>query len=116
MNRIPLLALTGLLMATGTAAQADARLHADDWNHPRSGSMVRQLEPVRETVQAWNRQPEKLIVIRYPGGEQGELWAGELQDWLVALGVPSSQLRRLAGGTGGSEWVRLELHSPSEAP
>ena len=37
------------------------------------------------------------IELRYPGGEEGELWVGELMDWLISLGIPSKYLVAVPG-------------------
>lgn len=82
-------------------------LDAATWARPRSGRAVVSMAPLPRAVRQWSEMPEARIVIHYPGGEDGELWAFELRDWLVALGVPSGHLRTEAGGNPGH--LRLEL-------
>ena len=50
------------------------------------------------------------ILVRYPGGEEGVLWAEELRGWLVALGVTSTQIK-VVPGTSRPDVVELELRT-----
>lgn len=95
-----------------TIAQDEAsswRLDAADWARPRSGAALVGMAPLPVVVRSWSQRPGTDIVIRHAGGEEGELWARELRDWLVALGVPGNRVRRIVGGTNPSG-LRLELH------
>lgn len=90
------------------AADDDAwTLDAATWARPRSGRAVVSMAPLPRVVRRWSQTPEARIVVHYPGGEDGELWAFELRDWLVALGVPSGHLLTEAGGEPGR--LGLEL-------
>lgn len=90
--------LAGLFLSAGTL-QAETHIDADVWASPRSAERVLNLPAVRQVLQDWSRREEAQIVIRYPGGEAGLLWAEELADWLVALGVPSDAIRRQPGSS-----------------
>jgi hypothetical protein len=65
-----------------------------------------QIEELREVVAAWEAREQQRIRIRHAVGEAGLLWAEELRDWLVALGVPTAAIEVRAGEV---ERVRLEL-------
>lgn len=82
-----------------SAAASDYQwiISADEWVRPRDGARVAGLAPLRDSVAKWMREPDQRLVIRYPGGEEGVLWADELRDWLVALGVPSAQVELMPG-------------------
>ena len=115
-SSLPRHALIGaLLLACGPAAADGAwRLDAEAWARPRSGRAVAAMQPVAELVRAWSEEGASgAIVIHYPGGEEGVLWAAELRDWLVALGVPSERIRPVAGGEPGG--LRLELRQSGGA-
>ncbi|HLU62119.1 MAG TPA: hypothetical protein VKZ99_07205 [Gammaproteobacteria bacterium] len=93
-----------LLLAFGAAEARELerwRLGAADWSRPRSAAAILELAPVAEAVRAWEterrRQPVKLV-LGHPGGEAGALWAGELRDWLVALGLPPEEVQLAPGG------------------
>ncbi len=91
----------------GTAAAAGGawRLAPERWDRPRDAAYVASLAPVRAAVRAWEAAgPGATLVLRYPGGEAGLLWASELRDWLVALGVEPEAVV-LAPGAGGDALV-----------
>lgn len=94
-----------LLLALGSSAWAgEARvIPAEEWLRPRSGAGILDSEVVQATVREWMAaEGTARIVIEYPGGEQGELWASELRDWLITLGIPAGDLSlRPAGSPEG---------------
>ena len=73
-------------------------MSAEVWMRPKQGSDLLQDARLREIVLGLNAQPESRILIHYPGGEEGSLWAHELLSWLVALGVPGSRIELAPGG------------------
>lgn len=75
-------------------------INADDWARPRSGVSLIEYKALQQLMQDWANVSEGIIEIRFPGGEMGNLWAGELQDWLVALGIASENIRLFPGGAG----------------
>ena len=94
------LGLAGLLLAASVAVANTTRmftLSADEWARPRSGEVIPELAPVRAAVSYWGRGADAVMVIRYPGEDSGELWAAELRDWLISLGVPSDYIRLVPG-------------------
>ena len=113
-----LLARTGfvLLLLSLSAGASSARifnLSADEWARPRSGEVIPQLTPVRAAVAYWNRGSDAIVVIRHPGEDSGELWAAELRDWLITLGVPSDYIR-LRAGTQAADEISLVVGSREE--
>ena len=86
-------------------------LSAEAWARPRSGQSLLQMEPLIATLQAFNTEPSSQLVIRYPGGEEGALWASELRDWLVSLGVPSVSIE-IRPGQSSHENITLMLKNP----
>ncbi|HEX7029847.1 MAG TPA: hypothetical protein VF254_04570 [Gammaproteobacteria bacterium] len=94
----------------GSLQAADSwTLSASEWSRPRSGAAVLAMTPVAEAVRAWQAADSDTsrLQLRYPGGEEGSLWAAELQDWLVALGVPPGAIELVAGGSPGELEIRL---------
>ncbi len=72
-------------------------IDADSWARPRDGAALVTLPALSQAVQEWMRQPGAQLLLRYPGGEEGTVWAHELRAWLVALGIPSSAIELVAG-------------------
>lgn len=108
-------ALGLLLLALATSADA-ARIFvvsADDWARPRSGDVIAEFYALRAAVSYWDRLDKALIVVRYPGEDSGELWAAELRDWLISLGVPSDSIR-LVAGTQAADEIRLLVGDRNE--
>ncbi len=106
------LACTGPPASTALAEESWS-LDASAWARPRSGSTVVGMAPLPEVVRAWSSAQDRDIAILHAGGEEGELRARELQDWLIALGVPGNRIQLLVGGADPHA-LRLELRS-SEA-
>ncbi|MCB1735161.1 MAG: hypothetical protein H6981_08475 [Gammaproteobacteria bacterium] len=87
----------------------------DVWQRPRTASYVLAQEPIRAAVQSWigrlERDPQAILVIQHPGGEDGTVWAAELRDWLVALAVPGSAIELRPGGVAEDKLL-LSIESP----
>jgi len=117
-SRVPLcyadgmkiIALAAVLLIS-LAAQAGERqwlLNADDWARPRDGRSIAQMAPLPDLVAGWSAETGQRLLIRYPGGEEGLLWAYELRSWLVALGVPM-EAQELVAGSHRADRIELEL-------
>lgn len=115
-----MLALLALAIVPPLAAaeEADAglvgRLDAASWASPRSGERIVAMPVVSEAVQRWSRNTGQRLLIKYRGGEEGSLWAAELADWLVALGVPSSAIERRPAEVPSGELVLAVTGGGSE--
>jgi len=99
-----------LLSASAVRAETECSVSAAEWSRPRSATMVRALPGVRDCVQAWLAQPALHLILVSAPGEDGGLWASELRDWLVALGVPSAAIELRAVGTD-KDLLRLRLEA-----
>ena len=106
-----------LLLAASSLADANTArifgLSADQWARPRSGEIIPELESVRAAVSYWNRGSDAIVVIRHPGEDSGELWAAELRDWLISLGVPSDYIR-LRPGTQAADEINIVVGNREE--
>lgn len=88
-------------------------LSAEEWARPRSGAVIPQLDAVRGAVRYWELGADAMIVIRHPGEDSGVLWAAELRDWLVSLGVPGDAIE-LRAGSGDADELTLAVGSRGE--
>lgn len=98
--------LVVLLCLCGIAEANSVRiftLSADEWARPRSGGVIPELSPVRSAVRYWGKGVDALMVIRYPGEDSGELWAAELRDWLISLGIPADYIKLIPGSQEADE-------------
>jgi hypothetical protein len=75
--------------------------------------VISEFEALRAAVDYWDKLDNGLIVVRYPGEDSGELWAAELRDWLISLGVPSDYIR-LVAGTQAADEIRLLVGNRDE--
>lgn len=80
-----------------TNAPRETLLSADEWARPRSAERILELAPVRDIVTTLLASDEDVLVVAYPGGEAGALWATELRDWLVALGLSRERIELRSG-------------------
>lgn len=85
-------------------------LSEEQWARPRSGSVVKKFDAVNQSVKLWMKKPDiQRIELRYPGGEDGNLWALELQDWLISLGVSSDTIDVYPGHPAQGELALVVL-------
>ena len=88
-------------------------LSADEWARPRSGEVIPVMEPVKLAMSYWESGINGAILLSYPGEDSGELWASELKDWLVSLGVPSDAIL-MSPGLQAKDEIRLKVGSRLE--
>ena len=100
----------GILVLPGVLSADTNQWHlsADTWAQPRDGQTVSRMQPLPEVVASWSEDPGQRLIIRYPGGEDGQLWAYELRSWLVSLGVPLESQELVAGSEQTSQ-IEIEL-------
>ena len=101
--------LSLLMMSSLVLAEtAQWVLNAEAWARPRDGQTVARMSPLPELISSWSESDGQRLLIRYPGGEEGLLWAHELRSWLVALGVPLDE-QELVAGSHQADRIELEL-------
>ncbi len=121
MSRILLLTALLSLVSAPLAGEISQTLGAELWAQPRDGDSVRRFAPLREVVAALQQDPEARLLIRYPGGDEGTLWAHELRGWLVSLGVASRRIDMIPGGVAAGSVLltvrgeRIPPENPSAA-
>ena len=102
-NSLCLAILLGCALGVQASSVRIYSLSADEWARPRSGAVIPELEAVRAAVRYWGEVGSGAIVIRHPGEDSGEIWAAELRDWLISLGVAADYIRLLAGNQDPDE-------------
>lgn len=98
----------GLATVLSTAEASPYLLTAKEWAVPRSGAVVVSMPAVRDCLRELDRAPQGRLRVRYPGGDEGTLWAHELQGWLVALGLASERIE-LVPGSRRADTLSLEV-------
>jgi len=81
---------------------ADGDLHvltAEQWNVPRQASSILSMPALQSAMQAFQAKEGSQLLVKYPGGDEGTLWAYELRGWLISLGVASDNIELIPGST-----------------
>lgn len=76
---------------------------ADEWARPRTGVVIAEFGALRAAMSYWEKGSDAVISIRYPGEDSGEIWASELRDWFISLGVPSDYIILVSGSQAPDE-------------
>ena len=82
-------------------------LTSEQWNVPRNESAILQMPALQQLMQAYKTKQHANVLIKYPGGDEGTLWASELRAWLISLGVASTHIELIPGSRDVNT---LELH------
>jgi hypothetical protein len=96
MSWLPRIIPLSLLLSTAVHA-APGVVTAAEWAQPRSGHALSSHPAIAGAVRRLLELPEGRLVVRYPGGDEGGLWARELASWLVALGVAGDRIDLFPG-------------------
>ena len=105
------LALTPLAHARAATDPHSYSLSAEQWALSRSGDSLIRLAAVRDAMADWLGTPKAKLRIQYSGSDAATLWAGELSDWLVALGVPADRIEKHVSADQAEDAVTLEVQS-----
>lgn len=97
-----------LLVPLAVPARQAVVITSVEWARPRSGQSLARLPALADAVRRLLDTRAGQLTVRYPGGEEGLIWGEELRDWLVALGIDSSQID-LVPGTARPDTLELEL-------
>ena len=97
-----------LVIALPVYAETAWTLSAAEWARPRHGEWLVAHPALSAALNKLQQSPQSVLHIRYPGGDEGVLWAEELQAWLVALGLESERIEKLPG-SGGEAAIQLEV-------
>ena len=101
-------------LLAGELLQDELKLPAEQWELTRNGERMLQIPVLNEVVNKWILKDGYRIELRYPGGEEGELWVGELMDWLISLGIPSKYLVAVPG-SGEADIIIFKIIQAGES-
>jgi hypothetical protein len=83
-------------------------ISASEWARPRHGDWLVRQPALAAAVEQLQQDPAVRLQIHYPGGDEGVLWADELQAWLVALGISSERIEQVPG-SGAADRVQIRV-------
>ena len=101
---IPLLFFSCLVQA----ADDTHALSVESWAVPKDGEALRNMPVLRTVMAKLQQNLDSRLLIHYPGGDEGTLWAYELRAWLVSLGLASTRIELQPGG-GYGQALRLTV-------
>ncbi|MHB1543273.1 MAG: hypothetical protein ACYCS1_06280 [Gammaproteobacteria bacterium] len=89
--------IAGALALAAEAAGAHASatrfpLKRSEWVGVETARRVIRVPGLNRAVRAWMNHPRDRLELLYPVGSVGRVWASELANWLVALGIPRRHL------------------------
>jgi len=98
------------------AKEISVALRAETWDISRHGEVLLKVPVLAQIINKWMQNSQQKIELRYPGGEEGELWVEELKGWLVSLGVPSKVIQISPGSHAEDviDIVLLELQNKKQ--
>lgn len=78
-------------------------LSLQQWSIPKNMQSILNMPALRLVMLKLMEHKQQCLVIRYPGGEVGILWASELKAWLVSSGVSSERIELQTGSLKSDE-------------
>ncbi|MDH3342693.1 MAG: hypothetical protein OEM07_03125 [Gammaproteobacteria bacterium] len=84
------------------------RLTEEQWDLVKQGEQLLKMPVLQDLIDTLSLQTGQVIELRYPGGEEGELWVEELKDWLISLAIPSKYLLAVAG-SGEADVIIIKI-------
>lgn len=85
-------------------------LGVNEWSVPKKAATILAMPAIQNSMQKLQNDLTSLLKIKYPGGDEGTLWANELRSWLIALGLSSKRIE-LIPGSANSTIIELEVFS-----
>lgn len=78
------------------------QLTHEQWAVPKRAETILVMPAIAKVLADLQTTPKGQLLIRYPGGDEGTLWAHELRSWLVSLGISSSNIELRPGSVDAS--------------
>jgi hypothetical protein len=105
-----ILATITLLVSTNLLANDVELLHINEWSVPKQTVTLLEMPAIRKSMLKLQLSDASMLKVKYPGGDEGTLWANELRSWLIALGLSSKRID-LVPGSAISTTIELEVIS-----
>ncbi len=107
------LAVSGLSFAEESPRALTHVLTAEQWNVPRQANTILAMPALQTAMQAYQAEAGSQLLIKYPGGDEGTLWAHELRGWLISLGVASNTIE-LIPGAAKTDQLEISVIRPKQ--
>jgi len=99
-----------LLNTSVVLAESKQFITAEQWAVPRSAEVLINMPALKNTIDTMQALPGSRLLIRYPGGDEGDLWLSELRSWLISLGISSQMIESIPGSEANQ--IELDVISP----
>ena len=73
------------------------------WSIPKKAESILLIPALNSVMNILSDKRDKNLILSYPGGDVGVLWASELKAWLVALGLASSRIVLQSGSANATQ-------------
>ena len=93
------------------AGEKNYILTAQQWNIPRTASSILRMPALQDAMHEFQSSSDNQLLIKYPGGDEGTLWAYELRGWLISLGVASGHIE-LVPGSSKTDQLEISVIKP----
>jgi len=93
---------------------AEASTHiltSEQWNIPRQAAAIIEMPALRAAMQEFQSSKDNKILVKYPGGDVGTLWAHELRSWLISLGLSEKFIELVPGSSDPNQLEIIVLKS-----
>lgn len=93
------------------AKNPEWKLTEEQWDLVKQGEQLLKMPVMQQVVDRWSSLSSvqaHAIELRYPGGEEGQLWVEELKDNLISMGIPSKYLIAVPG-SGEADIIIFKL-------
>jgi len=95
-------------------AAKSVTLNAVQLAQPRTGQRIARLPGLGSLAGSFEERRGERLVMRYPAGDKGTLWAEELRAWLVALGIPAKRIMLEPDPAHDDDSVTIAIHRQGE--
>ncbi len=98
---------------TVNATEITYHLTTEQWAIPRSVNSILTIDAISFAMESMRLDSNSTLIIHYPGGDEGSLWATELRSWLISLGLSTSRIN-LIPGSSDIKQIDLEIRVDSK--
>ena len=111
MNKVILTIVLSCMTFVICHASSVYMLTQEQWAQPKRVENILQMQAIKNTLMEFEKLPGSRLLILYPGGDEGTLWASELKAWLVSMGLSSRQIE-IKPGSSESNVIEMRVEAP----